>query len=90
MQSCRTEQGFHEKPECSVQRKVMLFEISLFEDLLCVNVLLISSYLNGKNAGGCLSQGMVLDVPGALCSSDAVNIIVGLGRSGKAFGVRNV
>lgn len=43
-----------------------------------------------KNAGGFLSHRIVLDIPGTFCSSDAVNIIVGLGRSGKVFGVRNV
>lgn len=33
----------HEKPECSVHRKVMLSGISLFEELLRVNVLISSS-----------------------------------------------
>lgn len=40
--------------------------------------------------GGFLSQGKFLDIPGALSSSEAVNFIVGLGRSGKVFGVRSI
>lgn len=40
--------------------------------------------------GGFLSQGKFLDIPGALSSSEAVNFIVGLGRSGKVFGVKSI
>lgn len=39
---------------------------------------------------GVLKPRMVLDIPGAPSSSDAANIIVGLERSGKEFGARNI
>lgn len=80
----------HDQLGWSLHSKVMLCDISLFEDLLHVNIhnmcMLTSSYLRGKRVRVPFRQTTVLDMPRSVLSFYTINIIMVLRMSGRYLG----